>query len=147
MPIALQDLGMLVKRLQYRHHRTLDIRLAPLGISLVQWDALRAIGRHHDASSHHLAELTFQTDQSFGALAMRMVERGWIERLAGPGRALRHRLTAEGERLLDEGHQVVNEVLAASFAPLDAAERDLLADLLTRLLQVPLTLHSSEEPA
>jgi DNA-binding MarR family transcriptional regulator len=146
MSIALQDLGMLVKRLQYRHHRTLDIRLAPLGMSLVQWDALRAIGRHPDASSHHLAELTFQTDQSFGALAMRMVERGMIERLAGPGRALRHRLTAEGERLLQEGHQIVNEMLEASFAPLDAAERELLADLLNRLLQSPMTLPHPEDP-
>src|SRR5437870_11245274 len=41
-----------------------------------------------------LAQLTFQTDQSFGALAGRLEARGLIDRAAGPGRALRHRLTS-----------------------------------------------------
>src|SRR4249920_3087110 len=93
MTVELQDLALAVKRLQHRHHRSLDARLAPLGTTLVQWDALRAISQHLNASSHRLAQLTFQTDQSFGALAGRLEARGLIERAAGPGRALRHRLT------------------------------------------------------
>src|SRR5205807_3302613 len=111
MVVELEDLALAVKRLQHRHHRTLDARLAPLGTTLVQWDALRAISRHPNASSHRLAQLTFQTDQSFGTLAGRLVARGLIDRIAGPGRALRHRLTPAGEVLLNEGHSVVNEVL------------------------------------
>ena len=65
MTVALEDLGKAVKRLQHRHHRTMDTRLAALGSTLVQWDALRAISQNPDASSHHLAQVTFQTDQSF----------------------------------------------------------------------------------
>jgi DNA-binding MarR family transcriptional regulator len=65
----------------------------------VQWDTLRHLHRHPDASLHDLAVLTFQTDQSFGSLATRMADRGLIERVPGPGRAVRHRLTKEGARL------------------------------------------------
>ena len=137
MTVELQDLALAVKRLQHRHHRTLDARLAPLGTTLVQWDALRAISRHPGASSHRLAQLTFQTDQSFGTLAGRLVARGLIDRVAGPGRAIRHRLTPSGEALLREGHTVVNEVFSKSFSTLTATELDTLYGLLTRLLHGP----------
>ncbi len=137
MTVPLETLGLAVKRLQHRHHRTVDTRLSALGISLVQWDALRAISQNPDASSHHLAQVTFQTDQAFGTLAERMVARGLIDRAAGSGRALRHRLTPAGETLLQEGRKVVNAFLTESFAPLTATERDTLYDLLTRLLQRP----------
>ncbi|MDQ2713465.1 MAG: MarR family winged helix-turn-helix transcriptional regulator [Chloroflexota bacterium] len=131
----LEDLAQAVKRLQHRHHRTLDAGLMPLGITLVQWDALRAISRHPNSSSHRLAQLTFQTDQSFGALASRLEARGLIERVTGPGRALRHCLTPAGEALLSKGHAVYDEVLAKSFSPLSPTELDTLYDLLTRLVQ------------
>ena len=137
MTVELEHLALAVKRLQYRHHRTLDARLAPLGITLVQWDALRAISRHPNASSHRLAQLTFQTDQSFGALANRLVARGLITRVTGPGRALRHCLTPAGESLLSEGYPVYNEVLSKSFLPLSPTERETLYGLLTRLLHDP----------
>jgi DNA-binding MarR family transcriptional regulator len=137
MVVALQDLALAVKRLQYRHHRMLDAWLSPLGITLVQWDALRAISRHPNVSAHRLAQLTFQTDQSFGALAGRLEARGWIERITGPGKAIRHHLTPSGEALLREGHTVYNEVLLESFSPLSPTERETLYDLLTRLLCEP----------
>ena len=137
MVVPLEELGLAVKQLQYRHHRTLDIRLAPLGTTLVQWDALRVISRNPDASLHRLAQLTFQTDQSFGALAGRLIERGLIERIAGAGRALHHHLTPAGEVLLSEGQIVYDEVISKSFAPLSAMERDTLHDLLARLLDGP----------
>ena len=106
-----------------------------MGITLVQWDALRAIGRNPDASAHRLAQLTFQTDQSFGALAGRLQTLGWIDRISGPGRAIRHRLTKAGEVVLREGQPVYDAVLAASFSPLSLTERDTLYDLLKRLLR------------
>jgi len=137
MVIALEDLGLAIKRLQHHHHCMVDAKLMPLGITLVQWDALRAISHHPDASAHRLAQLTFQTDQSFGALAGRLVARGWIDRVAGSGRALRHRLTPAGEEFLSKGYTVVNEVLSQSFAPLSPTELDTLYSLLTRLLNGP----------
>src|SRR5438105_10342081 len=137
MTVELENLALAVKRLQYRHHRTLDTRLAPFGITLVQWDALRAISRHPNASSHRLAQLTFQTDQSFGALANRLVARGLINRVTGPGRALHHRLTPAGEALLSKGRTVVNEVFSESFSPLSPMELETFYDLLSRLLHGP----------
>ena len=79
MTDSLQDLALMVKRLQMRHHRGANEALGPLGISLVQWDALRHLHRNPGASLHDLAVLTFQTDQSFGTLATRLITRGLIE--------------------------------------------------------------------
>ncbi|GAA1566494.1 MarR family transcriptional regulator [Kribbella karoonensis] len=128
------DVALAVKRLQYRHHRALSRALAPLGLSLVQWDTLRHLHRNPDASLHDLAVLTFQTDQSFGSLATRMADRDLIERVPGPGRAVKHRLTAKGEELRAEGQEAVDAVLENSFDPLTAAQLDQLGTLLDSAL-------------
>ena len=128
------DVALAVKRLQYRHHRALSQALAPLGLSLVQWDTLRHLHRQPDASLHDLAVLTFQTDQSFGSLAVRMAERGLIERITGPGRAVRHKLTDEGARLRAEGQELVDGIAENSFSALSAAQLDQLGDLLDAAL-------------
>jgi DNA-binding MarR family transcriptional regulator len=128
------EVALAVKRLQYRHHRALSRVLAPLGLSLVQWDTLRHLHREPEASLHDLAVLTFQTDQSFGSLATRMADRGLIERVPGPGRAVRHRLTEEGARLRAEGQDLVDTVVESSFEDLSAAQLDELGALLDRAL-------------
>jgi DNA-binding MarR family transcriptional regulator len=134
---SLQDLGLGVKRLQMRHHRQANAALAALDISLVQWDALRHLDQNPGASLHDLALLTFQTDQSFGALAARMESRGLIERVAGPGRAVRHRLTAKGADLRIAGGEILDRVLAESFSPLTPDQRSTFEGLLRQLLSSP----------
>src|SRR3954465_8482705 len=109
------DVALAVKRLQYRHHRALSRALAPLNLSLVQWDTLRHLHREPDASLHDLAELTFQTDQSFVSRGTLMAERGLIARGPGPGRAVRHRLTDKGARLRVEGQGLVGAIAGSSF--------------------------------
>ena len=136
MDADLKPLGLAIKRVQHRHHRTLDAAFIGIGTTLAQWDALRAIDGHPGSSAHKLAGLTFQTDQAFGTLANRLVDRGLILRETGEGRAIRHRLTPEGERMLAAGFAVADGVLAASFAPLDATERAQLHALLTKMLDV-----------
>src|SRR2546429_1285268 len=118
MARSVNEVALPVKRVQHRHHRALSAALADLGISLVQWDTLRHLHRNPDASLHDLAQLTFQTDQSFGTLAARMVERGLIERLPGPGRAIRHRITEAGEAIRREGQRRVAKVQKRSLAVL-----------------------------
>lgn len=137
MTRPLSEIGLSVKRLQARHHRAANAALAPLGLSLPQWDALRHLARNPGASLHDLAQLTFQTDQSFGALAVRMIDRGLIERVPGPGRAVRHRLTERGEELRVAGQALMDAVLTESFAPLDADELATFDALLGRLLAPP----------
>lgn len=133
MTRSLQQVALGIKRTQARHHRTLDARLAPLGLSLVQWDALRHLAANPEASLHDLAQLTFQSDQAMGTLAARMTAKGLVERVAGPGRVVRHRVTPAGRRLLDRGSVVADEVLAESFAPLSPRQLETLGGLLDRL--------------
>ncbi|MFF4448739.1 MarR family winged helix-turn-helix transcriptional regulator [Streptomyces sp. NPDC001502] len=129
-----QQVALAVKRLQNRHHRALTAALAPLGVSLVQWDTLRHLHAHPDASLHDLAQLTFQTDQAFGTLAARMAARGLIERVPGPGRAVRHALTPHGEEIRQEGERRVAAEVDRSLAPLAEAQLDQLGALLEQVL-------------
>jgi len=112
----------------------MDRKLREVGTSLAQWDALRAMAARPNSSAHALAEMTFQTDQSFGALANRLLKHGMIERTAGPGRAIRHRLTPRGEATLREGHEIVGPVLESSFAALTSRQREDFYRLIGRAL-------------
>jgi DNA-binding MarR family transcriptional regulator len=136
MTADLEVLGRAVKQVQYRHHRALDARLAAVGTTLAQWDALRAIGRIPGASAHTLAVETFQSDQSFGTLANRLAAQDLITRRTGHGRRIDHHLTAAGKKVLEAGHPIARDVFAASFAGLSEAERSALLDLLARIVNV-----------
>ena len=76
--------------------------------------------------------LTSQTDQSMGELARRMVERDLLERFAGPGRKVQHRLTAAGDRVRTEGAAIVDGVLDESLGGLSPTELATLHSLLVR---------------
>jgi DNA-binding MarR family transcriptional regulator len=131
----LETLGQLVKRAQYRNHRTMDAALRDLGVSLVQWDALRAVDRMPSASGHDLAVATFQSDQAFGTLANRLVDRGLVARTAGRGRRIEHTLTDEGRAALGSGHAVAAEVLDGLFLRLPEDDRATLLRLLRTLTE------------
>ena len=134
MSTDLEALGQAVKRAQYRNHRTMDAALQGIGVTLVQWDALRAIDRMPGASGHDLAVATFQSDQAFGTLANRMADRGLIVRSAGQGRRIEHTLSPDGRTALTDGHRVAVAVLDDLFAPLDEHQRTALARILGRLV-------------
>jgi DNA-binding MarR family transcriptional regulator len=131
MDVSLEQVGQAVKRLQWRHHREANRRLAALGLSIAQWDVLRNLHDQPDASLHDLAQQTFQTDQSMGALAARMTERGLIERTDGPGRAVRHRLTADGEQARTAGAELMEAVLKESLGTLSREDLHTLHRLLS----------------
>ncbi|WP_299569170.1 MarR family transcriptional regulator [uncultured Williamsia sp.] len=129
-----QDVAQLIKRVQGTHHRLLDSALSERGITLVQWDALRHLAHHPDASLHDLALRTFQSDQAFGTLARRMEDRGLVERTAGPGRVVRLTMTDAGRELLEEGRHVVENILDSTVGHLSQRDLDQLGDLLARVL-------------
>ena len=133
MAVDIEQLGRAIKVAQSRHHRALDARLRTIGSSLAQWDALRAIANNPSASGHDLAVATFQSDQAFGTLALRLEALKLIERRAGQGRRIEHHLTAEGERVLADGRRIAVEVLTRSFADLTEDERAQLLHLLGRV--------------
>lgn len=134
MNSTLETVGQLIKRAQDRNHRNMDAMLAPIDLTLVQWNALREIHRNPDASQHRLAELTFNSDQAFGTLITRLIKRDLLQREQGPGRAIRHRLTELGETRRAAGQVVLAQVLEESFAALDGEELEALAALLKKLL-------------
>ncbi|NEC88448.1 MarR family winged helix-turn-helix transcriptional regulator [Streptomyces sp. SID12501] len=137
MPVELQILGKAVKAAQYRQHRALDSRLASIGSTLAQWDALRAIARTPGASARELAVSTFQSEQAFGTLAGRLVAQGLVDRRPGHGRRFEHHLTPDGERVLKAGHEVANSVLAECFETLAETEREALLGLLRKMEALP----------
>jgi DNA-binding MarR family transcriptional regulator len=137
MSRQLEKLGLLIKRVQARNHRSLDKRLSPLGISLVQWNALREIDRNPGRSTHALAELTFNSDQAFGTLITRLERLGFVKRQNGKGRAIHHVLTSQGKQMLDEGYEIYLEFLQVAFEPLKPKERSVLLDLMTKLVDPP----------
>ena len=134
MATDLETLARAVKQAQHRQHRTLDAALLKAGVSLVQWDALRAIAAMPGASAHALALATFQTDQSFGTLATRLEARGFIRREPGKGRRTLHRLTPEGRRVLAKAGAVAQRVRERLFAALSEADREALQSILAALL-------------
>ncbi|HEY0938007.1 MAG TPA: MarR family winged helix-turn-helix transcriptional regulator [Trebonia sp.] len=126
----LEEVGLALKQLQWRHHREANRRLADAGLSLVQWDVLRHLAKQPGISLHALAELTFQTDQSMGALARRMIDRGLIERVHGPGRPARHQLTPAGQHARDAGERVMAGVLTSTLGQLSPDQLTALNQLL-----------------
>ena len=138
MSRELEDLGLAIKKVQSRHHRALDSQLMRLGISLVQWNALREMDRNPGSSAHKLAELTFNSDQAFGTLTTRLLRLGFVDRQSGAGRAITHRLTESGKIMLSKGQKILQRVVSASFAPLTQEEQRTLSRLLTKLLDQPL---------
>lgn len=134
MDRELEDLGRAVKQAQHRQYRALELALAPLGTTVVQWDALRAIGAAPGASAHDLALATFQTDQAFGTLANRLAVQDLIARTPGEGRRIEHRLTARGQRLLAAGNLVADQVRSELYAGISPADRRSLQTILDRFL-------------
>jgi DNA-binding MarR family transcriptional regulator len=132
-PGSLEQLGWLIKKVQHGHHRALDAALAPLGVSLVQWNALREIDRHPGCSQHQLAEATFNSDQALGTLLGRLHRMGLILRERGSGRAQVHQLTQRGIEMLEKGGKIRAGVLGKSLGALSAAEGVELGRLLSKV--------------
>jgi len=132
--INVLELGRAIKQLQNLNHRRLESGLREIDTTLAQWDALRAIYHNPGASAHALAEETFQTDQSFGTLATRMIANGLVERKQGVGRALLHILTPKGHSILEQGLAIAKNVIGDAFKDLTEAERMQLLRLVQKVL-------------
>jgi DNA-binding MarR family transcriptional regulator len=95
--------GLAQKRAQHELRLAIDAALAPLEVSTSQVWLLNTIERHPGASSVRLAHLVFLTPQSLGQQLAQMQRRGFIERIPGNRRRLRHYLTETGKRICEEG--------------------------------------------
>lgn len=138
-----EKLGLAIKRMQDRHHKGVDARLMPMGVSLVQWHALREIKRNPGSPQLRLAELTFNSAQAFGTLTTRMLQAGLITRESGVGRAYCLSLTEKGETLLEQGRGEALAVLTESFSKLSEEECEVMLRLLEKALTADIASASS----
>jgi DNA-binding MarR family transcriptional regulator len=104
------SVGLAQKRAQHELRLAIDTALAPLEINTSQVWLLNTIERHPGASSVRLAQLVFLTPQSLGQQLMQMQRRGFIERIPGDRRRLRHYLSDAGKRICDAGLERIREV-------------------------------------
>ena len=102
--------GLAQKRAQHELRLAIDAALSPLDINTSQVWLLSTIERHPGASSVRLAHLVFLTPQSLGQQLMQMQRRGFIERIPGDRRRLRHYLTDAGRRICEDGLARIREV-------------------------------------
>ena len=116
---------MLLRRAQLRKQLACEAALAQVGLTLPQWGMLYAIATEPDASTHALALFIGQSDQSAGAVVARLEQRGLLERRPGPGKAILHRITPDGDELVRRCDAIVEDVMASLLAGL--AGQDLLA--------------------
>jgi DNA-binding MarR family transcriptional regulator len=145
MSSQMQETAWSIRRLQARHAALLADVLRPLGLTVPQWAALRTIHDQPDACLHDLAQLDHQSDQAFGALTARMTAAGLLERLpSGRGREVRHRLTAQGERLRREATEAADRALARSLARLSHSQQRELDRLLLIALSSDLEITDPE---
>ncbi|MCU1489529.1 MAG: hypothetical protein JWM85_934 [Acidimicrobiaceae bacterium] len=71
------------------------------------------------------------------ALAGRLTERGLIERVPAPGRAVRHQLTVKGRELRRAADPILESVRAESFAVLTPAQLASFDKALAKLRSSP----------
>ncbi|WP_326948629.1 MarR family transcriptional regulator [Amycolatopsis sp. NBC_01307] len=105
------DIAMQLRRAQLRKQMACETALAEVGVTLPQWGMLYAVAAEPDSSTHALALFIGQSDQSAGAVVARLEQRGLLERRPGVGKAILHRLTAEGEELVRRCDTIVEQVM------------------------------------
>lgn len=112
------DVAMLLRRAQLRKQLACETALAEVGVTLPQWGMLYAVATEPDSSTHALALFIGQSDQSAGAVVARLEQRGLLERRPGVGKAILHRLTPDGEKLVRRCNTLVEDVMTPLLAGL-----------------------------
>ena len=129
-----REISLLLKQAQQRKQIAVDTALAKLQSSLAQWVVLRRIRTDPGASAHDLAQAAFQTDQSFGSITRRLIERGLVIREQGKGRSSAHHLSDAGRKLLEKCEPIVMATLRLEFAGLSEDELQVFGVFLAKIV-------------
>lgn len=125
--------GYLVKRVQQSMRRRCDAALRPIGLSMAQYAALRALADHPDASASELARLCFVTRQSLQDLLAGLRSSGLVRAAPslGNGRISALALTPAGRKRLAASHDAVLGVEETMVQGLSTLAKQRLIELLT----------------
>ncbi len=109
-----------------------EARLAPLGLTMTEFDLLAVLRRFDGATQQEVAQRLLFTEANMSYHAKRLVARGLIERQPS-GKRKRLTLTGAGRDLVERALPVVIEMHEVQFSDLSEDELQALRDLLRRL--------------
>jgi MarR family transcriptional regulator, negative regulator of the multidrug operon emrRAB len=116
-----------------------DAAMATVGEAGAAAEALDTIAAYPDRTIEQLRAGLGLSQPGAARLVDRLAKAGWVER-AGPGgrRGFQLRITAEGERVLDELFAARRAALTELLAPLSKAESRQFTELLEKLVAAPI---------
>ena len=98
---------------------------------------VRAVASHPDSSTRDRARTTGQSGQAAGAVVARLERRGLLQRRNVSGKAILHRLTPAGQKMLNRSDKAVADVVGAALSGFTVKE---VTTLRTQLRQLAQTL-------
>jgi DNA-binding MarR family transcriptional regulator len=113
----------------------MDRALEPIGVTVIQLGVLARLQATPGLSNAELARQCLVTPQTMNVILGRLEAAGLVERRPHPGhgRIVLAELTSAGHSVVDRGLSRADAVEACALRTLDATERPVLLDLLTRL--------------
>jgi DNA-binding MarR family transcriptional regulator len=129
--------GYLLSRMGWFASRRFSERLQSLGLTPRMWGALNVIDAESPVSQHQLGRAIGMDPSSMVGTIDELEGRGLVERRANPSDRRAHALymTDTGRETLHAGRRLAKLAQEELLAPLSAAERDQLHDLLLRLAE------------
>lgn len=107
-----QRLGYIIKRAQQTLRSRMDSALDSLDLTTPQYAALSILEEEQKLSNAELARRCFLTPQTMHKIVTGMEEKGLVERKSDPthGRKINTLLTSSGKEMLEEAHQIVEQI-------------------------------------
>src|SRR5437764_6212681 len=127
--------GYLISRIGFFAQRQFSSRLESLGLTPRMWGALNVLDAEGMVSQHELGKSIGMDPSTMVATIDELESRGLVQRRRHPSDRRAHalHLTEEGRTTLKRGRQLAKQAQNELLAPLDAAERQTLHDLLLRV--------------
>jgi DNA-binding MarR family transcriptional regulator len=134
-PALVRNTGYLISRLGYYASRRFADRLATVGLTPRMWGAMNMLEFEGDVSQQQLGRAVGMDPSSVVSTIDELEAKGWVERRRHPTdrRAYALHITDAGHETLTRARQLAGGAQNELLAPLDAAERAQLHDLLLRL--------------
>ncbi len=128
------QVGFLLRQVMQRHTIIFGTRMGE-DLTSTQWAALSKLAEKGPCSQNLLGRLTAMDAATIKGVVDRLAKRGLVETRPDPedGRRLMVALTPAGKDLAQRSVPAALEITEETLAPLDAAERAQLLDLLARL--------------
>jgi DNA-binding MarR family transcriptional regulator len=142
------SVAYLLRSLEHAFLQSIDAKLRPYGLTLIEFGVLASLKRSPGRSSADLARSRFVTPQTMNGAIGSLVRAKLITRRPHPagGRVLQLRLTAEGDDIVERCAGAVRELERTMLEGMPLADQRRLRELLRECLS-HLTAASAEDRA